>query len=283
MDKERDRICKTILILHISQQCDWPKGSDSLSENRPSGSKTVLDVSELIRLNEELRRLRESIQKKKQAQQKARSEGKGVAHPLDLTQEIRTLNQFLTELARIGVKIRMASLAPPQAEKPPVDLDLMKKAVLQMRSELEKEKKIEEESLAAAQERLKQEHEEVKMLKDELLKARQMLEQDRKLLHDKTSLEPQVSREKEELENLKSSLIRMNEEKKKNDEIQDLKESLLSLREELQRDRHVPGRRLSDEEKERKDLEETRAELQRMKEDLERERKILETTGANLD
>jgi len=45
----------------------------------------------------------------------------------------------------------------------------------------------------------------------------------------------------------------------------------------------VSGRRLSDEEKERKDLEETRAELQRMKEDLERKRKILETTGANLD
>ena len=161
-------------------------------------------IGDLERLNEELKQLREILKKKRAERDKARREGRRLQ--VDLTPEIERLGRFLTEVERVSQKLK--ENPPPRSSPKPTQSDGLGNILGKVKAEIEGEKKkLEAEREAREEERAKHEQE-LQLLRDEVSKNKELLNQ------VQTTLGTAVSRVIERSEDLQGEPQKLDQTKK---------------------------------------------------------------------
>jgi purine-binding chemotaxis protein CheW len=221
------------------------------SDSEPNPG-TSLDISELVRLNEELSQLRESVKRKRREREKARAEGRNVF--VDLSPEIQRLNSFLLDLERIAAKLKSIRTA---RAKQSTQTEMLQDTLGRMKGALEKERKqLELDNITDLREQFAREREQLHTIKDELEKNREQLSKDRGAFEE----------EKKEFEKLRSSVVKAGAEKKEGEIV------VTSTQVPL-----IPHERPVTEE-----LPTMLGELQKLRENLSKERQILDDKNKEL-
>ena len=170
-----------------------------MSEASQSTGKTVINVADLLRLNEEVKRLREDIAKKKRALQGTTPDRRTRIPSVDLSGETRKLNDILLGLAKVAEWLKIVAVAKAGPERSSGELSLVQKTLLQMRSDLESEKRMREEKISKLVQELTLQHNEVKMLRDEIIEAIESMEKPHAIVSEGRSIEPSPGKRRAEV------------------------------------------------------------------------------------
>jgi len=170
-----------------------------LSEEVRSNPNQPFKIGDLVRLNEELKQLREALKSKKLEREKAKREGRKLK--VDLSPEIARLTQFLVDLEIISAKVR-ASQGSGAASKTSAD-HALNAALAQVKVEIENEKKKLEAESAARNEEQRKHQVELQLLKDELVKSKELAEAEKESARN--LLKEELERQRTELERQKNT------------------------------------------------------------------------------
>jgi hypothetical protein len=175
-----------------------------LSEVSGPTGKTAISVADLFRLNEEVKKLREDIAKRRSALQRITPDQRAKIPSIDLIMETGKLNDILLGLAKVAEWLKAATVAKASPDRSS-ELNLVQKTLLQMRNDLESEKGMREEKIAKLVQELTLQHDEVKMLRDEIVRAIESLQKPRAIASERRSIEPYLGKQQTEIEELKVS------------------------------------------------------------------------------
>jgi purine-binding chemotaxis protein CheW len=285
-----------------------------LSEEVRSKPNQPFKIGDLVRLNEELKQLRDALKTKKAERDKARREGKKLK--VDLSPEIARLTQFLVDLEILSAKMKSSQSSGPPG-RTSAD-NALNAALGQVKAEIENEKKkLEAESIARSEEQRRHE-EELKLLRDELAKSKELAETEKESAQNllKAELErqrisqiqplppqpvtpiaPPLLVAKTEENRLDIEDMRRSIETKVADEFSVIRSEVQMLREQILRQQDSLEARRRDLEEEKHRIEDqkhalesqvadqfsaTRSELQRLREEVSKEQEELEAKRREL-
>jgi len=224
-----------------------------LSEFSEPRGRTAINVAELLRLNAEVKKLREDIAEKRRTLQGIASDRRAKTPFVDLNEETRKLNGILVGLAKVAEWLKIATMARAGPDRSSTQLDLVQEALLKIRNDLESEKRMREEKIAKLVEELTLQHEAVKMLRDEVVRALGSIEREGTRSDERRAIEPSSGKERSEIGEPR----------------------VLSYGADLQK--------VTTEDRERKKVEATEMKLQALRKELQSERKALQVLRASVN
>lgn len=149
-----------------------------MSGNSEQEDDVGIDIWDLVKLNEELNDLRDNLARKRNERETANREGRDTF--VDLTPELEQLNRFVKHLDTTIARLR--AIHPLKRGAAATELDEVQQALIQIRFEIEAERKKLEEERAIREHRFIKHDGELSNLRDEFARTRESMAGQKKSL-----------------------------------------------------------------------------------------------------
>lgn len=247
-----------------------------MSEVSELKDRTFIDVADLVRLNREIKKLREFMASKRQGQRKSKIDHAAMSSPMNLNVATRRLSGILLELTEVAQRLEVSSLLKAPSEKSAAELNVVRETLLKMKDNLESEKKLLEEKVEKLAQELALQRDNLKTLSDEILAAVAGLRE-----HGDRREAPEEEHVRE-IEKGRSLPAQIDQQEKMMNELRALRRTLFAMKEELAGKARtgIEKRRVGAKKRRQSNI--GNAELQALARELEAERKILQDMQSRL-